>query len=124
MRYWGRVATLVCLVPCLAQAQRTGALVGTVFDSLVTERALPYATVAIVELARYTETDSAGRFRFDSIPAGRFTLTFQHPVLDRLGAGGGSSAVDFAADGERSVALTTPSFGTLYRSTCQTPSDD
>ncbi len=124
MRHWGRLAALVCLVPCIAQGQRPVSLTGAVFDSLVTERPLANATVVVVELARYTTTDSAGRFRFDSLPPGRFSVTFQHPVLDRLGAGGGTSVVALGAGSDRTIALATPSFGTLYRSTCHETPDE
>ena len=46
------------------------------------------------ELPRYVTTDARGRFRFDSVPAGLFTITFLHPSLDSL---------DIAAE-HRSVA--------------------
>lgn len=56
-----------------ATAQTTSAVItGRVLDR--TETPVPRATVSIVELNRATTTDTAGQFRFDGVPAGRFTV--------------------------------------------------
>ncbi len=72
----------VCIGSRVTSAQST--IVGTVFDSLHSHAGLAHATVVSPELPRYTTTDSRGRFRFDSVPAGRFSITFLHATLDLL----------------------------------------
>ena len=41
------------------------------------DRSAPGARVRVVELRRMVYTDSVGRFRFDTVPPGTFTLVFQ-----------------------------------------------
>ena len=57
---------------------------GTIFDSLVTHRWLAGAAVTIPEIHRTVTTDNRGRFQFGPVPAGRYSITFQHPALDAL----------------------------------------
>lgn len=63
---------------------------GTVFDSLAGVP-LPHAVVQLVTadgrgtFGRTINADERGQFVFDSVPDGRFTLGFFHPVLDSLG---------------------------------------
>jgi iron complex outermembrane recepter protein len=75
-------------LPSLAAAQRPSAVVtGRVRDR--TEAPVTRATVSIVELNRATTTDSAGRFRFEGVPAGRFTVAAR-----KLGYDPAASAVE------------------------------
>ena len=67
-----------------ANAGAQGSIAGTVFDSLRTRAPLAGATVVLVERSRYATADARGRFRFDSVPDGHYTIGFMHPVLDSL----------------------------------------
>src|SRR5215510_10823167 len=73
----------------MARAQRAGVVSGTVYDSLITRAPLPDAEVVLVGVGRSAITDARGRFRIDSVPAGRHQITFYHPVLDSLSLGAG-----------------------------------
>jgi len=63
---------------------------GVVYDSIA-RAPLAGAMVQLVtadnpaSLSRATSSDSRGRFTFDSVPKGRYTLGFFHPMLDSLG---------------------------------------
>src|SRR3954471_1399963 len=95
----------------LAAQQPLVAVNGTVYDSL---RAAPLAgaLVAIVGTARTAITDSAGRFRFDSLAPNSYTFTAQHDALDSTGFSGLSAKA--RVDGVRQVQIALPSFGTLW----------
>jgi hypothetical protein len=92
-RFFGFVilATSSALLARSAEAQGVGngRLEGTVTDSV---RARPLAGVRVVaagadaraEYRGATTTDSAGRFRIDSIPSGRYLVGFESPLLDSL----------------------------------------
>lgn len=64
------------------------------------------ADVATTTAGRTTAADSLGRFRFDSVPDGRWLIGFYHPMLDSIGiesptrelfvAGGRSVRMDLA----------------------------
>ena len=45
-------------------------------------RWLAGAAVTIPEIHRTVTTDSRGRFQFGPVPAGRYSITFQHHALD------------------------------------------
>jgi len=81
------------------------------------------SVTGIPELARYTTADARGRFRFDSVPAGRFTLTFLHPSLDALDVAAPIVALIVPERGTVSVPLTTPAPATLYARLCPNASD-
>src|SRR5260221_12597382 len=70
------VLVLPCLVPA-AQGQTSGTLEGTV---TLAGRPLPAARVTIASPAmqgtRAAETDVNGRYRFDDIPPGDYTVGF------------------------------------------------
>src|ERR1035437_4852695 len=83
-----RIRALGLLVLSSANASAQGGISGTVFDSLITHAPLANATVVLVERSKYVATDAHGRFRIDSVPDGRYTLSFIHPVLDSLGLPG------------------------------------
>jgi len=94
---------LVAAVPRVAAAQAT--LAGEVKDT--TGAVLPGATVeaaspALTEKVRTTVTDSSGRYRLESLPAGSYTLTFSlsgfAPVKreDLMVSGAGVVTVDVA----------------------------
>jgi protocatechuate 3,4-dioxygenase beta subunit len=106
------------------QAQRTQSATqrpavpvrGTVFDSL-RGRPLANAFVTVGGVSGASATDAKGRFRFDSVPPGVYTVTAQHPVLDSIGLSGLAARATVEAGG-REVQLAVPSFETLWRSSC------
>ncbi len=70
--------TLGFLIAALAgmmfgQASSSGSLSGTVLD--LNGRAVPGASVEIVELGRRTVSDAIGTYRFANVPAGDYTLS-------------------------------------------------
>jgi hypothetical protein len=101
-------------VPALAQ----GRIDGTVFDSLVTRAPLRGAMVVLVERGRYATSNERGRFVFDSVPEGQYTVGFLHPVLDSLDMYLAPVSVDMPHSGRAMVALATPSPATLYAALC------
>src|SRR5262245_11511256 len=68
------MAAAVLLSVC-AHAQRY-AVYGTVRDSKNQEFSVG-ATLQLEGLSFYTTTDGAGRFRFDRVPAGEYTITLR-----------------------------------------------
>lgn len=102
--------------PMRAHAQAT--VTGVVYDSLVTRAALAEAQVTILELGRIATTDKRGRFRFDSVQAGTWTITFLHPVLDSLDVSAPELRLEVASAGMVVAALATPSPATAYSRMC------
>src|SRR5262249_22946364 len=94
--------------------QRAASMRGTVFDSL-RGRPLANAFVTVAGVNGASATDSKGRFRFDSVPPGVYTVTAQHPVLDSIGLSGLAARATVEAGGS-DVQLAVPSFETLWRS--------
>jgi Carboxypeptidase regulatory-like domain len=89
---------------------------GVVFDSL-RGRPLANAFVTIAGKRLSSATDSRGRFRFDSVSPGTYTVTAQHPVLDSIGLSGLTAKATVEGDGSE-VRLAVPSFETLWRLSC------
>jgi hypothetical protein len=86
----GFVALALCLAPrAHAQSESIGRIEGVVFDS-VHVRPLAGAHVVAVgtgsrsEVRSEATSDSAGRYRLDSLPAGRYIVGFESPLLDSL----------------------------------------
>jgi hypothetical protein len=76
-------AQVIEVVPLEIRRQETArvAILGSI--SLEGSRSpLPGATVFLDGTAFSTTTDSAGRFRFDEIPAGSYQIRFYHPLMD------------------------------------------
>ncbi len=117
MRVARSLGTAVLLL-CSARASAQGSIAGTVYDSLRTRARLANATVVLVEQSRYTTTDSRGRFTFDSVPDGRYTVGFTHAVLDSLDVQGPIIAVSVLGAKRATVALATPSSATMYALLC------
>ncbi|MDQ3515984.1 MAG: carboxypeptidase-like regulatory domain-containing protein, partial [Gemmatimonadota bacterium] len=96
-----RLAILVAVAaPVVAQEPRaTGftILEGTVQDSLHGGFAIG-ASVTVGGTMRFALTDSLGRFRIDSIPAGDHQIAIFHPTLDTLGVRVLTPPVAYAAD--------------------------
>ncbi len=117
-RGWLYAVVLGCASGAPIDAQRGAASVhGVVFDSL-RGQPLRNASVTIPGRLEPVATDALGRFRFDSVPPGLYTVTAQHPLLDSIGLSG-LAARATAGDGGRDVALAIPSFETLWRLSCR-----
>lgn len=127
MTHRGSLSVLLVLCSVASAARGSGALLaqrvssvvvrGVVFDSLH-GKPLANAFVTIAGRTGSSATDSRGRFRFDSLSPGVYTLTAQHPVLDSIGLSG-LTAKATAEDGGRDVQLAVPSFETLWRVSCR-----
>jgi hypothetical protein len=116
-----RAAICAAALGLASAAGAQGRISGTVYDSLRTHAPLANATVVLVERDKYTTTDAQGRFLFDSMPDGHYTIGFMHPVLDSLEMEGPMVAVDLAA-GQKNrtdIALATPSAATIYTRLCR-----
>jgi iron complex outermembrane receptor protein len=86
------------LLSLCAQAQRY-AVYGTVRDSK-NQEPIVGATLQLSELSFYTVTDAGGRFRFDRIPTGDYTVT-----LRSLGYASRTERVSVTADQELTLSL-------------------
>lgn len=67
---------LLLLLPIIAQAQDTGSLEGTVLDGGMQQEPLMMATVTILETQQTTNTNFHGRFSFEALPEGEYTVVF------------------------------------------------
>lgn len=95
---------------------------GTVFDSLRTSGPLRGATVMLVEANRYASTDVRGRFHFDDVPDGAWSLAILHPMLDSLDLQLPTKRVEVRGR-KLAVPIHTPSVSTIYRAICGTDRD-
>jgi hypothetical protein len=72
----------------IATLSAQGSIAGTITDSMH-HRRLDGALVQVVaDSSRFSKSvtsDSLGKFRFDSVPAGSYIIGFFHPTLDSLG---------------------------------------
>src|SRR5258707_2181583 len=68
----------------IPEAQGSGSIRGVVYDSLI-HAPLEGAIVSVVGGSGVTTTDAGGRFRLDSVPAGRVFVSFEHADLDSVG---------------------------------------
>lgn len=123
MRTYIALALLVCAAPPLAAQRTTGRIEGQVTDSVhMSALADAEVTATRVGTARETtyvaKTDRRGRFRFDSLDAGRYAMRFASPLLDSLQYGGTATLVDVPVDGSARAALAVPSGETLRSLAC------
>ncbi|AHG89578.1 TonB-dependent receptor plug [Gemmatirosa kalamazoonensis] len=114
------LAAAACLLATRA-AGAQGTIVGTVYDSL-SRGPLRGAEVALdatngVGVPRSVTTDASGGFRFDSVTAGEYALSFSHPTLDSLGIGVAPARVRVGSD-TSALHLATPSLRTIARRAC------
>lgn len=91
---------------------------GVAYDSL---RAAPLGS-AMITLSgqagpRSTTADPRGRFEFDSVAPGRYTLSMLHDVLDTIGLSGIQSRIT-VTDGRAEVRIAVPSFATIWKAAC------
>lgn len=119
------VAALASGVVAPADAQRAtlGAVSGVVRDS-ASRMPLPGALVQLSDagprqaFARAARTDSLGRFRVDSVPAGRYSLGFLHARLDSLGVQASVRVISVRAGRATRADLVTPSARLLRETYC------
>ncbi|MGH7619385.1 MAG: carboxypeptidase regulatory-like domain-containing protein [Gemmatimonadaceae bacterium] len=100
-----------------ASAQHpTRAVRGVVFDSL---RGTPLrnAFVTMPGRPQPTETDARGRFSFDNVAPGTYTITAQHPLLDSIGLSGLMTRAN-VSEASGDIELAIPSFETIWKATC------
>lgn len=92
----------------------THVLRGVARDS-VSDIPLAGAFVVLQGTSRGVLSDSAGRFVFDSLSAGTYTVVAQHAALDSIGLSGirGTATVPGPE-----IVVSTPSFATLWRVAC------
>jgi hypothetical protein len=100
-----------------------GSISGVVRDSLA-RGPLAGAWVQFVEasrqatVARTVITDSLGRFSFDGVPNGRYTIGFFHPLLDSLGVEPLLRQVTVSRGRGARIELATPSPARLRSAIC------
>ena len=76
--------------------------------------------VSVVGTERGARSDSRGRFRIDSVPAGAYRLAISHPLFDTLGLSPTTQQITVTPHHYVVVALGTPSARTLRRQFCPT----
>ncbi len=103
-----------------AAAQGGGSIRGLAFDSLL-GAGLAGAEVWVRGTGRIVTTDSTGRFRIDSVPAGRQVLALVHADLDSAGLHSVAAAVAVGVGDTALVTLAVPSLRTLWRRACPPP---
>ena len=117
---------LVLSIPQVAYAQSGtgGRIEGVVYDS-VHARPLANAHVAAVgtgaqaELRRDATTDSAGRFHLDSLPAGRYVVGLESPLLDSLEVAQSPRETVVPPGGSATLDLALPSAAKLRATVCR-----
>ena len=122
-RSWLGVAALACtfsaLVPSLG-AQTTGLILGTAYDSL--RRApLGGAEIQVRGTPRRVIADSTGRFRFDAVAPGAYTLELTHPALDAAGIYVLTAQAAVEAARPAVIQLASPSLTTVWQRVCGRP---
>lgn len=115
--------TILLAGASVTQAQRGSArLEGTVTDSLHA-RPLARATVLITRNSEpagwfSVTTDDRGRYRLDTLMAGRYSASIWHPILDTLELTLPSRAIELQDGQHATLDLALPSSATLRASTC------
>src|SRR5881296_1193503 len=111
--------SLTCAAHAVAQGGTgTGSVRGVVYDSLISAAPLEGAEVWIEGTNRTARTDALGRFELPALAAGRYRVTFDHPVLDSTGLAAPPVVVDVAEDRATAVTLATPGPVTAHRTLC------
>jgi hypothetical protein len=95
-------------------------LTGLVWDS-VAGRPLAGATVRLQGTAHESTAGADGRFRFASVPEGRYHLAFDAPGLDTLGWRSAPVTVALEAGAAVEVPLAVPALATLLAEHCGQP---
>jgi len=93
--------------------------IGVVVDS-IHGGPLVGVEVSVVGTEHGARSDSRGRFRIDSVPAGAYRLAISHPLFDTLGLSPTTQQITVTPHHYVVVALGTPSARTLRRKLCPT----
>jgi len=106
-----------------ASVTKTGkaGISGVVVDSL-NLRYLRGADVIVEGLDGAFVTDSAGRFKIDSLPPGTYQVGIFHPLFDTLGISVASRPFRLGPDSISVVVLYVPSAATIIHGACRSPS--
>ena len=99
-----------------AQSPAVATLRGEVYDSL-NKRPLDGASVSVTGIGRTTTTDSRGRFHFDSVVPGTYTVVAYHALLDSIGLGAVSARTTVGTTSGQ-VTVSVPSFDSFWRLAC------
>ena len=117
-----RAPTLALLATTLASAAAAqgggGTIRGVAYDSLAAAP-LGGAIVWLRGVDRHAVTDSAGRFRLDSVPVGPHVVALMHPELEPLGLSTLTAAATVAMGDTAAVTLAVPSLTTFWRRGCR-----
>jgi CarboxypepD_reg-like domain len=115
---------LLVAAPLAAQtkdsvAPKTGMarIVGVALDS-INGGYLTGATILLDPSQRSVDTDSAGRFSFDSVAPGTYRLGLFHPLLDALDVSIATQPFRAGADSASVVIMSVPSPATVVSSRC------
>ncbi|MFL5486488.1 MAG: carboxypeptidase regulatory-like domain-containing protein [Gemmatimonadaceae bacterium] len=103
--------------PATAASAARGQISGIVIDSL-NRRFLAGADVVIEGAKKSLVTDSAGRFKLDSLPPGTYQVGVFHPMLDTLGLSLASAPFHLGNDSASFVVLAVPSAASIIRNAC------
>ncbi len=103
--------------PTPADTAAVGSIRGEVYDSLL-GASLEGAHVGVRGTALRATTDRQGRFRLDSVPAGRQVLVLAHPSLDSAGLSDLRWAVEVADGRTTQAVLAVPSLHTFAGRAC------
>jgi hypothetical protein len=106
-----------------AQASTLGTIEGTVTDSvharpLAGARVLAIGADAATSARGVATTDTAGRYRIDSLPAGRYVVGFESPLLDSLEVTLTPRAATVAPGAAAKVELALPPAAKLRAAVC------
>ena len=99
-----------------AQQTAGSTLRGEAFDSL-NKRPLDGASISILGVGRTTIADSRGRFHFDSVAPGTYTVVAYHAVLDSIGLGAVTARTTVGTSSGQ-VLIAVPSFEAFWRLAC------
>ncbi len=118
MTRFTRILVLCLFTVVATPAASQSSIVGTVYDSLSVRGQLSNAVVVLVERSQYATTDAVGRFRFEDVPVGRYSLGVLHTVLDSFDLVVPLRVVEVANGTNTVVALATPSAASAYMFGC------
>jgi hypothetical protein len=124
LRLTSIIALALCTAPhAQAQSDRSGRIEGVVFDS-VHARPLAGAHIAAVGTGAQSEvradatSDSAGRYRIDSLPLGRYAVGLESALLDSLEVAVSPREANLAAAPVATLDLALPPAAKLRSAVC------
>jgi hypothetical protein len=123
------VAVAASLLAPAASAQKPtspyASVRGYVFDSLLTNTTLPGAEIMLSGPANRTAvSDNRGRFDVDSLPPGKYVVTFTHPSLNMLGYVPPDRTLELPAGVVTRIFLTTTAGRDIYTRMCPSVRED